>query len=821
MGIFGRCKSYFAGQSISRLLTFHFVICFAGLIVISMFFAGLLARAVHLPEHLVADLYPWAKNRAGTGKIISLLQYVIPVLMMFIYFPLVTFLTKWLVADGSRYRGDNFPRVWDFYLVLITTNVGLLIANKERLALLGVLSVLWLLLFLWFPLSVHLNRWLTRPTWFVSWIAAKVKWFWGIAICLVLIHYVTIFVPMIVGPLMIGQDYVHVSSRTILSDGKVVDNLDYINEHKINNLQIYDPRKSTAGTMVKVDDCRVFQQTLALFNRELVTDYDCEVKTNILTARLPFMSLEEDAFKYLRIESVSDEEKDFIRLNTEGDLENQKKKGWFFFHHGYNFGPMNALSLGAAPDKQTMVYGWLSTVTQGRVLESLGMMNYQGYFKAFFSNYLIYFMVYMLGIWLIYKDPGTVAFAGLLAVSALLFLGTELIRLGPGFNPMRHFFDVPAFYLLYRYLSDKRNIYLFAATALALFAILWSKDFGAYLSLSIGGALFVYGLRVRPFQRLPLIIGLLTVVSALSLYLYPMPGANPTSIYMLLGVGSPLAAPKEIFNLILLVGVLLLCTLWVRQDAVYKTLTIGMALYFVQSLTYFIWYPEWHHLWGVAPVFILWMTALYHGMTSCQRDRNAVVTLQVPVFVLLLLLIYVPAYAHFSKERKAYTQQFEHHQLYQWNFARGSFASTMDPSLFEGAVALIDQYSADKGIYIISKYDHILPVLAGRYSAMPYNEVMTNMASAKEVDVAAKAILENKPQYLFVDSDIGHIFIENVKKSDSAAHLAVQQVQAFYGEAVARERLLGQLNDVYLKVADKYVKCKSGGLISVYCRKPD
>jgi len=33
--------------------------------------------------------------------------------------------------------------------------------------------------------------------------------------------------------------------------------------------------------------------------------------------------------------------------------------------------------------------------------------------------------------------------------------------------------------------------------------------------------------------------------------------------------------------------------------------------------------------------------------------------------------------------------------------------------------------------------------------------------------------------------------------------------------------VLQGLNDVYTRVADSYVRCESGRLISVYCRKPD
>jgi hypothetical protein len=447
------------------------------------------------------------------------------------------------------------------------------------------------------------------------------------------------------------------------------------------------------------------------------------------------------------------------------------------------------------------------------------MMNYQGYFKEFFSTYLAYFAIFMLGIWLIFKRLDTLAFAGILAISALLELGIELIKLAPGFNPVRHIFDVPVFYLLYRYLALDRKAYLLCACGLAMFAILWSKDFGLYLTLSVGVVVLIKGIKLRPFQQVPIIIGSTMLVIGSLLYIYPMPGSNPTAVYMLMGVGSPQATTAQIFTLLAWVGVLLAATIWVKHSEAYKVLTVGMALYFVLGLTYYIWYPSLHHIWGAAPVFILWIAALYHGWISNIQDKGKIAWLQMLVFA-PLLLVYLAASVHFYKYQHSYNQTFTTHQLYHWPFENASFTSTMDPELFEDATNLIKEYSPDiKGIYIISKYDHILPILAGRYSAMPYNELLTNLVTPKEVDVAAKAISTNKPAFLFVDSDIGYGTEINspLQQSQNAVRL-----HDLFGSVIYREGdILSPLNLVYRNVADQYKKCASGKLVSVYCRSTD
>ena len=753
------------------------------------------------------------------SKITSLFHYVVPAAVLFVYYPITFLLSKSPMLTQQALSRERLPKLWMYFLILLVINVGLQIANEERTALVGLLSFLWLILLMWLPLTFVIKRKWAIPRWLTS----RMKWFWGIAICIFSLQYLVVFVPLIFNPMVIGQDYVNVAERTILNNGKVVDNLDYINSHQINGLQLYDPRKSTAGTLLKVKDCQGLYQALIARDRANRSQYDCDAKKSTLILKTAFVSVDEKNLSVLRRRApASAEENDFIQRNTLNDSEALTYKGYFLYHHGYNFGPMNALSLGATPVAQTMVYGWLSTVMQGKVLESLGMMSYQGYFKVFFSTYIAYFVVFLLGIWLIYKDLGTLVFAGVLAVSAILVLGIELIKLAPGFNPVRHFFDVPVFYLLYRYLSDKRITYLFAATALSLFAVIWSKDLGMFLATSVGGALIVHGIRQRPFSRLPLLIGLITATAAILLYFSPLPGTNPTSFYMLLGVNSPLATSSQIVNLLMLVIALLLATLWVKQNSTYTILTLGMALYFVQGLTYYVWYPELHHLLGVAPVFILWLVALYHGWSLQCQDVDKTTNRRLLVFFSIVLLIYLPASIHFVKERKEYLHQYANHQLYQWSFESGQFESTMDPSLFEEAVDLIGKHSSNNGIYIISKYDHVLPILAGRYSAMPYNELLTNLVSRKEADIAAKTILENNPKYLFVDSDIGNGFSDHASPTETAnisAQLAAMQARKLYGDAASRERLVVGLYDVFLVVADKYEKCETGGLISVYCRR--
>lgn len=770
--------------SVRNLLAIHFIINSIGLIIFSMLVATVLAKFSQPSFYVYASLYPWARPPVGSmSKLTSLLQYVLPVLSLFVYYSIFLRLAKLVTNIAEVIDKSRMQKVGMYFLMAVVINSALLSsAGNDSKFIWGLLSTLWLILLLWTPYSIFRNH---------SFNFSIPSWFLGAILCVISGQYAAIFVPLITNPMVVDNNYINISERTILKSGKLVDNISYINEHKVAGFKIYDPREQV------LSDTTVQQNNPLGMPNRYVADSNGKI---ILTRQA--------------IVNYSEEAQDFINRNV-NELKNQTKAGWFFYHHGYNYGPMNALSLGASAYQQTMVYGWLNTVTQSKVLELLGMSNYQGYFKMYFAEYIAYFAVFLLGVWSIFKRLETVVFAAILVISALFFLGIELIKLAPGFNPVRHIFDIPVFYLLYRYLAQNSKSYLILACVVALFAIFWSKDFGLFLTLSVGGAVVFKGIKQRPFQLMPLFVGGITAIAGMLLYFYPMPGANPTANYMLLGVGSPQAASGTIFGLLVIVSLLLAATIAIKQSEAYKILAIGMALYFVQSLTYYIWYPALHHILGVAPVFILWLVVLFHGCVSQSTHWGK---RQSTVLILLLVFVYLPASMNFYWGMHAYNQTFKNHQLYNWSFDKARLVSTMEPTLFEEAAKLIKHYSQNtNGIFIVSKYDHILPILAGKYSAMPYNELPTNLASPREVVVASEAILQNKPAFLFVDSDIGRNLNGEIPiESDP---VAIQF--GLFGEANARAMVLEGLNEVYTRVASKYERCEAGRLISVYCRKPD
>lgn len=826
--------AWLGGLNRRQLLFLHFVVSSAGLIKISILISGSLDLTAQL-AYVQVGLSDWAQL-TGMNKFVSLWQFILPTVALFTHYAIFVALSKvFSSALSEHFPQEQLPIVALHFLISVVLNGVLIIVAQGIVILAG----LWLVVVIWFPFYCLHDR-LHVPV--LSSVAC------GILLTLISLQYAAIFCWLILDPMLITNDYLNISEKTVLKSGKVVDNMTYINEHRIAGYQLYDPRVDGGrnpppqlGTKAEIKDCRLVSRYLRAASEENKYKYGCDNADRTLIVRPPMTLNEKAALDTLQLSAAdtvrlgqlfvssselgnayknhvySDDEKDFIERNV-GELLNQAKAGWFFYHHSYFFGPMNALSLGAGQYSQAMVYGWLNTVTVGALLDRFGMMNYQGYFKAYFSAYLVYFTIFLFGVWAIFQRVGSVLFAAILSISALFLLGIEFIRLAPGFNPLRHFFDIAAFYLFYLYLSRERKLYLVFACLLALFAILWSKDFGLFLTLSIGGAALFRALGRIPIQlqRVPALIGGATILAGLILYFYPMPGRNPAAIYMILGAGAPPTSTALILGALGIVNILLVAVIAGKQRGPYKILTIALLFYSVQSIIYLIWYPSWHHILGIAPVHILLLVALFHGWSSQDRTEKNLSARETLALAFLLLLIYLPGAVHFYWKQDVYYRTFKNHQLYNWSFEKASFITTMEPFLFVEAARLIKQYSPkDKGIFIISKYDHILPILAEKYSAMPYIELPTNLVSVKEAAVAANAILKNRPSFLFVDSDINRSLNSEIPVKQDPASVML----GLYGEAKSRAMVLQGLNDVYSRVANEYWLCRTGRLISVYCLK--
>lgn len=656
----------------------------------------------------------------------------------------------------------------------------------------------------------------------------------------------TMFLLRVFRPAMIANDYMNMPGITKLDNGNLVDNIEFVNKHKVAGLIKNDPRTAPNAALeleqerFKImrspdldyfinhnnngekyrylyDDHRgelILHGPMSLEDKNNLTSWvsresDREVITVKYREFLRNNSLNE-------INGCSNEVKEFIGKNSL-ELLDQSQAGWFFYHHNYFFGPMNALSLGDSAKNQLMIYGWLATVTYEKIMQLFGGINYQNYFKIFNLTYFLYYLIFIAGVWVIYRRSDFTGWAALGVIASLFLLGSRVIDLAPGLNPIRHFLDIFIFIFLYRYLQNRRFALLFGLLALSLFSVLWSKEFGLFILLAVCSASFIFELYPsRNWGRAALI--LLTTILGLALYVFPFSAANPAQPYALTGICTP-STPKILVHLALISISLIyiFITLMLKASFARRVFVFALFIYCQLLGVYFVWYPQTHHLFSLAAPYLLLLISMVDLWDTNQSYGNdnynppAIYTYFTPLLLVAVLILSVGYY----RDKSLYEKNFDYHKIYNWDFKKASFQSTMDPTLFEEASELIKKYASGNGIFLISKYDNILPVLAGKYNKMPFNELPTNLVTEKEISMAAAAVLDNKPHYVFVDSGIEDYLNGEVFVKDDPCYKEFKH-NYLYESSLSRVMVLSNLKKVYDDFKQFYRPVEKSKLITVY-----
>lgn len=184
----------------------------------------------------------------------------------------------------------------------------------------------------------------------------------------------------------------------------------------------------------------------------------------------------------------------------------------------------------------------------------------------------------------------------------------------------------------------------------------------------------------------------------------------------------------------------------------------------------------------------------------------------------LFVFIYLPSLYFYKKVEHNYNAIFTTHHVYHWRFPRASFETTMNPAPFANAIKLIDQYSHGTSIYMVSRYDNFLPFLSGKYLALPYSQLDVSIVSKKEFRYVIDTIQKNKPQYIFIDSDISDNHFSDILDPRDPLTLMMQPNNTGYNLSAGRVLTLMNLRDIFNALKNSYHKVATGDLISVYKR---
>lgn len=509
-------------------------------------------------------------------------------------------------------------------------------------------------------------------------------------------------------------------------------------------------------------------------------------------------------------------EKNFIKDN-EKEIHWQILNRYYIHHQNHIIAPVNEIMQGKDINKIFFQYGKFNALFLSKVFDKLGGFDFTKYMQVTYSFYYLYFIAFFTMIILFFRNKEYILSWLLLTAGSYNFITDEFLRIAPGINPMRHFFDIfiLMFFLLYMKKSSKTLLIL--SSLLTLAAILNETMTGTYIMLSLTATLFVKNFIFDRDSKSIFEIVIMILLPVLG-YICKIIGASGVDYavgYFHLGLlGFPTSKTAVILCFLLIsAGYVVLIKNFLKPEK-HNTIYFYTACFFyVQALlTYYLWGSDFAHLLVYFPVFAFTVLAFLFNSelrTKYTKTHNTIIS----VILIISAIFCILGMGKYYKNLKGFNKIFKTHKTYEWTLPHTNFISTMSPEYFEDSIKLIQKYSQkDKGIYIISKYDSLLPVISERYSNMPFFEVSNFLTTRHEVDLNIKALQTAKPKYLFVDKDIDRDFAQDILWNE-------YDFKYLFFESVWRVQRLQLMKDIFNSVRNDYRPVESSYLLTVWKRK--
>jgi hypothetical protein len=312
-------------------------------------------------------------------------------------------------------------------------------------------------------------------------------------------------------------------------------------------------------------------------------------------------------------------------------------------------------------------------------------------------------------------------------------------------------------------------------------------------------------------SRLPL-RDLIAAGSGIALAMWHPGGRDDLSFYYLEGLCGFPTRLAIIIPFIALNGAIawLLQAYW-RSLGQHERYGLMLLTFYSQLMfIYYIWGGSRFHLLNYCAIFA--MTTLYLvQLTIAHVDwagfRKTQILGSLKLASLALLLV---ASANFVWQECAYRSIFKDHRTYVWELPRARIVTTMPEKPFADAASLIDRYSSQAGIAILSEYDIFLPFLAGRYSDLPYPDLQWYVMSDVEKQQIVDQLRRDRPRYLFADRDLMR------ELSYEVINCHVPLLGVLQAESILRVRRLRVIQDIFREVSADYQQVDAGGLLAVW-----
>lgn len=621
------------------------------------------------------------------------------------------------------------------------------------------------------------------------------------------------------GPVYLMNEYADLYGQTVVN-GRLVDNRQFLDRLTMD----YDWVTLLGLKGVRLDHQKArdhsirFVHELRLYDLSPVIDY---YKLN-KKAHGRFLSYGGE--KPFELDcSINVEEVKTFYLDNYLEYMHQNMARGQINHIGHILNPINEIMSGKPINEIYMQYGFGNTLMFKWLMELTGRISLDSYYKCYVF-YIVYAFLFLLMSWVLFKNP--VYIAGSFASYAFAFFATGFTGfiLAPGIIPSAHFCDVPAIIFLTLFFRHKKVVWLGLGLVVSALGLLMASQFGMLLLAATVLTLLFYACENYQGKGRYLRIAAIVAYAALTLSVpgfLSHNGSHGFFGYYLMGYFSFAPHPAVPVVTILYLVISYAVILSMKNERFYLKYVYCLIFMYNQAmLVYYYWSGLLNHLPMVLPLIgvqfflILFMgDHLFQGLPWLIRTTRP---LAVIVMSISLLLTGFAARNLFYLPKGEFETNFKNHRIYRWDFDRARVVSTIDPAPLKEAVALIQKYGTSNlsnGIYILSRYDNLLPFLADRYSLMPYFEMTYSLISNKETSSAISLLLDHKPRYIFVDTGI------DLEKSpfDPWSKLYLTRFDRY--ERSSRYGRLLELKKVFDAVRKDYEVIDRGQLISVYRRR--
>lgn len=663
-----------------------------------------------------------------------------------------------------------------------------------------------------------------------------------IALLPLLIGLAPLCYTLLLTPFRVPNEFLALPEVTILTNGKHIDNINFINANSFEGLLIPDPRLKQVGLPAPSIKINLPQEAARLvidsFEREAPerfwhdhTNAQLEIhgllkpdeyrylssfaQGDDITRLATKFSTDSVADHVLATKKYNNEELAFLRANKP-ELERQVVLGRFFYHHVFLYLP----SLAGVLDGTVVFasqYGRGLTVFFAEVLKLIPEnLRFNGYLALLYLSYPLYLAILLFVAARLGLTRWGVIFVGAMALIGYLISEIETIRLGVGLAPWRHFFDVAALFCLYLYVRQPTIVAGLMLAIITGFSVYWSREMGFFLAVAVNFSLIVHTATSRQIRQW-LLAGACVFVTMLGYWLGD-PQAPTHADAALLGINTP-TLPAGFVQL--LAGIVLLAGAiwWNRRPSRQSQTKIQYAdwVFLGGSLTYIaicgiylLWYPRPHHLAPVVPVIGLAMAASHRYFFRIEQENGVKVAATSTALVLCTLMLLG---ALRSLELRQEARIFSSHVVHEWSMPNGQITTTGQPELIKESVDLIRKHEIHSSANILSPWEVVLLPFAGKYKAGPFLVSFDSLFSDKEVKQLAEYLVLSPDRTLFVDSRIIHGHYE----SPLSEH-------AYMGNRIFASTLRvaahTTLRHTFKAVRPCYDLVEEGRLISVYMRKP-